>query len=67
MININEELLECYRLKYLALFYQKEKEDIKKFIMEKCGDKNTLVKAERSINRINNVFDSIDILSTMIF
>lgn len=46
MVNINEELLECYRLKYLALFYQKEKGDIKDIILEKCGEKNALVKAE---------------------
>ncbi len=40
------ELLECYRLKYLALFYQKEKEDIKDTFLKKCDEKNALVKAE---------------------
>ncbi len=68
MINIDEELLECYRLKYLALFYQKEKEDIKNIIMDKCGDKNTLVKAEAKYQLgLIMFFDSNDILSTSDF
>jgi hypothetical protein len=46
MTNSNEELLECYRLKYLALFYQREKQDVKDTLLKKCNDKNTLVKAE---------------------
>ncbi|MFA5671990.1 MAG: hypothetical protein WC922_05995 [Synergistaceae bacterium] len=46
MINSNEELLECYRLKYLALFYQREKQDVKDTLLKKCNEKNTLVKAE---------------------
>jgi len=63
MVNINEELLECYRLKYLALFYQKEKEDIKDIILEKCGDKNDLVKAEAKYQLgLIMFFDSNDIL-----
>lgn len=46
MTNSNEELLECNRLKYLALFYQREKQDVKDTLLKKCNDKNTLVKAE---------------------
>ncbi|HCD08990.1 MAG TPA: hypothetical protein DEQ01_01180 [Thermoanaerobacter sp.] len=46
MTNSNEELLECYRLKYLALFYQREKQDVKDTLLKKCNEKNTLVKAE---------------------
>lgn len=63
MVNINEELLECYRLKYLALFYQKEKEDIKDIILEKCENKNDLVKAEAKYQLgLIMFFDSNDIL-----
>ena len=46
MTNSNEELLECYRLKYLALFYQREKQDIKDTLLKKSNEKNTLIKAE---------------------
>ena len=46
MTNSSEELLECYRLKYLALFYQREKQDIKETLLKKCNEKNVLVKAE---------------------
>ena len=73
MININEELLECYRLKYLALFYQKEKEDIKNIIAEKCGDKNTLVKAEAKYQlglimffNSNDILNKIDFLDSIV-
>lgn len=63
MVNIDEELLECYRLKYLALFYQKEKEDIKDIILEKCENKNDLVKAEAKYQLgLIMFFDSNDIL-----
>nr|WP_288978518.1 hypothetical protein [uncultured Blautia sp.] len=46
MIDCSEELLECYRLKYLALFYQKEKDDIKDILIKKCNENNDLIKAE---------------------
>lgn len=64
MVNINEELLECYRLKYLSLFYQKEKEDIKDTILEKCDEKNALVKAEAKYQLgLIMFFDSNDMLN----
>ena len=64
MVNNNEELLECYRLKYLALFYQKEKEDIKDIIVGKCDENNILIKAEAKYQLgIIMFFDSNDILN----
>lgn len=46
MINSNEESLECYRLKYLSLFYQREKHDIKDTLLKKSNEQNSLIKAE---------------------
>lgn len=62
MTNSNEALLECYRLKYLALFYQREKQDIKDILLKKCDEENILIKAEAKYQLgLIMFFDSNDI------
>lgn len=73
MTKSNEELLECSRLKYLALFYQREKQDVKDTLLKKCNDKNTLVKAEAKYQLglimfydSNDMHDKSDFLNSII-
>lgn len=64
MARIDEELLECYRLKYLALFYQKEKEEIREIFTKKSCDKNEHIKAESKYQLgLIMFFESNDILN----
>lgn len=66
MINSNEESLECYRLKYLSLFYQKEKQDIKDTLLKKSNEQNLLIKAEAKYQLgLIIFFDSNDIHGSM--
>ncbi|MDE5778502.1 MAG: hypothetical protein K2I10_08395, partial [Lachnospiraceae bacterium] len=65
--------LECYRLKYLALFYQKEKDDIKDILIKKCCEKNDLIKAEAKYQLglimffdSNDIFDKNDFLDEIL-
>ena len=46
MENIDLEFLICYRLKYLTLFYEKEKNEIKSVFTNHINHKSELVKAE---------------------
>lgn len=73
MVNNNEELLECYRLKYLALFYQKEKEDVRDTILKKCGETNAFVKAEAKYQlglimffETNDILNKSDFLNSIV-
>ncbi|EGI5444991.1 hypothetical protein F9651_15265 [Listeria monocytogenes] len=70
--NIEDNMLECFRLKYLSLFYIKEKDEIKKIIGEKIYDKNDVVKAEASYQLAlimlfdsNDLFDKRDYIKSM--
>lgn len=72
MVDSNEELLECYRLKYLALFYQKEKQDIRNTFTKKCNEKNELIKVEAKYQLglimffdANDIFDKREFLNTI--
>lgn len=61
--NIDDNMLECFRLKQLPLFYMKEKKEIKKIIEEKIQDKNDIVKAEASYQlALIFLFDSNDLI-----
>ncbi len=54
--------LECLRLKYLSLFIQKEKEDIKKILVEKKEDKDYEIKSEANYQLgLIKVFEANDI------
>ena len=73
MTNSSEELLECYRLKYLALFYQREKQDIKETLLKKCNEKNLLIKAEAKYQLglimffdSNDIYDKREFLNSII-
>ncbi|MPM10896.1 hypothetical protein SDC9_57233 [bioreactor metagenome] len=60
--DIDDNMLECFRLKQLSLFYMKEKNEIKKIIGEKAQDKNEVVKAEANYQlALISLFDSNDL------
>ena len=54
--------LECFRLKYLSLFIEKEKEDIKKVLLEKIECDNYEVKSEANyILGLINLFQANEV------
>lgn len=59
-----EDSLECLRLKYLSLFFQNEKEDIKSLLIEKTKDKSYEVKSEANYQLgLIKVFEANDLFS----
>lgn len=59
--DIDDSMLECSRLKYISLFYIKEKDEIKKIIGDKIHDENEVVKAEANYQlALILLFDSND-------